>query len=404
MASVKVVLRKKMNSDGTYPLAVRVTKDRKSSYIYTGQHLKVKDWDSKEKCVRKSHPNSVWLNNYLLTKLSEANQKFLELETQRDGVSSKTVRQVLRPKTSGQTFFAQATIYLNNFKLAGKYNRFHPEQSRLGKFREFLKGDDIAFQDITVPLLNKFKAYLKGAQKMSERSIVNHMVLIRTIYNQAIDGNVVDGKYYPFGKGKISIRLPNSLKIGLTPEEVKLLESAKIEEAYLNHARNVWLFSFYFAGMRVSDVFRLSWSDFQNERLFYSMGKNDKPGSLKIPEKAIKILSQYEEGKRNPDDLIFPELKILNDLSDTYEVQRKISYAVERIDKALKKVAVIAGVEKKMTMHIARHTFGNISGEKIPIQMLQKLYRHSSVTTTIAYQANFIHKQADDALDSVVSF
>jgi len=55
-------------------------------------------------------------------------------------------------------------------------------------------------------------------------------------------------------------------------------------------------------------------------------------------------------------------------------------------------------------MHIARHSFGNISGDKIPIQMLQKLYRHSSVTTTIRYQTNFMHKDADDALDKVINF
>ena len=55
-------------------------------------------------------------------------------------------------------------------------------------------------------------------------------------------------------------------------------------------------------------------------------------------------------------------------------------------------------------MHIARHTFGNISGDKISIQMLQKLYRHTSITTTIGYQANFIHKDADEALDSVTNF
>jgi hypothetical protein len=34
----------------------------------------------------------------------------------------------------------------------------------------------------------------------------------------------------------------------------------------------------------------------------------------------------------------------------------------------------------------------------------KKLYHHSSVTTTINYQVNFIHKEADDALDSVVNF
>ena len=47
---------------------------------------------------------------------------------------------------------------------------------------------------------------------------------------------------------------------------------------------------------------------------------------------------------------------------------------------------------------------GNISGDKIPIQMLQKLYRHSSVTTTINYQANFMKKEADEALDRVINF
>ncbi|OYX26448.1 MAG: hypothetical protein B7Z06_05660, partial [Flavobacteriales bacterium 32-35-8] len=59
---------------------------------------------------------------------------------------------------------------------------------------------------------------------------------------------------------------------------------------------------------------------------------------------------------------------------------------------------------KKITMHIARHSFGNISEDLIPIKMLQKLYRHSSITTTINYQANFIHKDADEALNKVISF
>lgn len=55
-------------------------------------------------------------------------------------------------------------------------------------------------------------------------------------------------------------------------------------------------------------------------------------------------------------------------------------------------------------MHIARHTFGNLSGDKIPIQMLQKLYRHTSILTTIGYQANFINKDTDEALDAVLNY
>ncbi|QMU64718.1 MAG: hypothetical protein GKR88_10750 [Flavobacteriaceae bacterium] len=52
-------------------------------------------------------------------------------------------------------------------------------------------------------------------------------------------------------------------------------------------------------------------------------------------------------------------------------------------------------------MHIAHHTFGNISEDKIPIQVLQKLYRHTSITT-INYQSNFTHKEEDEASDSVL--
>ena len=55
-------------------------------------------------------------------------------------------------------------------------------------------------------------------------------------------------------------------------------------------------------------------------------------------------------------------------------------------------------------MHIARHTFGNIAGDKIHPLMLQKLYRDSDLKTTIKYQSNFIHKEADEALDEVVNF
>lgn len=47
---------------------------------------------------------------------------------------------------------------------------------------------------------------------------------------------------------------------------------------------------------------------------------------------------------------------------------------------------------------------GNIAGETIHPLMLQKLYRHTDLKTTINYQANFIHKKADEALENVLSF
>ena len=403
MASVKVILRNKKNKDGTSAIALQIIKDRVASLVHIGHSVEEKYWDAQSGKVKKGHPNSVRLNNLIAKKLSEANDKLIEMEVQKNDASAKAIRKGIKSKNNS-SFFAQAAVHMENLKNSGKYNRVEADKPRIKHFKEFLEVSDITFQEITVPLLTKFCAYLKGTRKVKDRTVMNYLIMIRTIYNQAIAANLADPKHYPFGKGKIVIKFPDALKVGLSADEVKKIEDLDLEAGSLpDHSRNLWLFSFYFAGMRVSDILRLRWADFQNDRLFYSMGKNSKPGSLKVPEKALTILSRYKAFKIK-DGLVFPDLNTVDDFSDPFLVQRKTSYAVKSLNKYLEDVATAAEIDKKLTMHIARHTFGNISGDKIPIQMLQKLYRHSSVTTTIGYQSNFIHKDADEALDSVVGF
>jgi site-specific recombinase XerD len=400
-SSLKVVLRKTAKADGTFPLAIRVTIDRKSSYIYLGYSIKKAEWDEAKQEVRKKHPNATRLNNFILQRKAEATNKMLEMGVQQTDVSSSAVQRQIKPK-KGASFFTQAEAFIENLRKNGKFNRVSAERPRMKHFKEFLHGNDIAFPEITVSLLGKFRAYLKGTRHVGDRTVANYFIFIRTVYNQAIVDGIVDQKHYPFGKGKTSVKIPESVKIGLNTEEVKLLETIDLSSSppYWSHARNVWLIAFYFAGMRVSDVLRLKHSDFQNGRLHYTMGKNAKTGSLKLSDKVMQIIEQYPKGSKH--DLVFPELQIVENIADGYEVQRKISNAVRRLDINLRKVAQLAGIQKPMTMHIARHTFGNLSGDKISIQQLQKLYRHTSITTTIGYQGHFIHKDADDALEAVL--
>ncbi len=401
MANVKVVLRKEVKKDGTSPLAIRITKDRKSSYLYLEYSVKEKDWDNENQRVKKSHPNSTRLNNYLITKLAEANNTSLELETVKSHVSAKAVSNKIKPKT-GETVFSQADLFLERYKEAGKYNIWNSQKSNVGRLKEFLK-HDIAFQDLTIPVLERFKAYIISKHKISERTAINHWVTVRCIFSQAIKEGACDSKYYPFGKGRLKIKFPDSKKLGLSADEVKAIEDAQLE-GEVNDARNLWLISFYFAGMRVSDVFRLKWSDFQDGRLYYTMGKNKKTDSLKVSEKVMRILMQYENIKDEKTDLVFPYIRHA-DLNDSFDTEKKIKSKINLVDRLLRtEVAPVAKIKKPLTMHIARHTFGNISGDRIPIQMLQKLYRHTDIKTTIGYQASFIHKDTDEALEAVIGF
>ena len=398
-STINVVLRKKLNPDGTYPLALRVTNNRKSTYIYLKQNLKESEWDAEAQKVRKSHPNSARLNSLIIAKKSEINDQLIALDQEKKDTSVAVVRKTIRQK-AGVGFFEQAKIYCSELEKNGKFNRKSADSPRINRFKEFIGQSEIAFVEISPSLLRQFQAYLRGERRVSERTVVNHLVVIRTIFNQAIAAGLVDLKYYPFGKGKVSIKFPDSAKIGLTAEEVKLLEDAELTEG-LHHARNLWLISFYFAGMRVSDVLRLKWSDFQNDRLYYAMGKNLKAGSLKVPEKARRILEEYS--RENAHGLVFPDLGRMPTLSNSYAVQGYIKTRVKSCNDYLKQVAEKIEISKTLTMHIARHTFAQISSDKIPVNILQRLYRHSDIKTTMGYQSNFINKHADDALDSVIN-
>lgn len=407
MATVKIVLRKKPNKDGTLPLCLRITKDRKTSFIHLGYSLKEKDWDAESQKVKRTYPNHVRMNNFILKKLSEATDNSLELEASSSSVTVKAVREKLKPNT-GLSFFCQADNFLEQLKSQGKYNQYTSDKPRIEHFKDFLGNNDIAFADITVGLLERFRSYLKKLKPysnrphLSERTIMNHFVVLRSVYAHARKNGVITKEQSPFGENGIKIKFPDSLKVGLTIEEVSQLENAELTDPAAIHARNLWLFSFYFAGIRVSDLLRIRWTDIQNDRLHYSMGKNNKGGSLKMSEKAIKILKQYEHLKEKKDDLIFPELKECN-FDNKFLTQRTIAFKTSAVDKCLRlHVAPAAGIDKKLTMHIARHSFAQNAGD-IDVRTLQHLFRHSKLETTEGYMGQFRFEKADDALDAVLS-
>ena len=402
-SKTKIVLRKKANKEGLFPLAIRITKNRSSSYIFIGHYIDQKHWDGRRNIVRKSHPNSELLNTLLSTKLAEVNKSLMELQFENNDISANRVKKELTASNIDKSFSSVSDEYLNELESNNKLTRFYADKVRVNHVIKFYKSRQLMFQEIDEGFLIRFQTYLRNNKNLSERSIANNLVVIRTLYNRAIRMGVVEQKSYPFGKGKIQIRFPETEKVGLTIKEIQRIESLENLTKMEEHTRNVWLFSFYLAGIRVGDVLKIRWSDLYDGRIHYRMNKNSKLVSLKLPHKLKPILEYYEGHKLNPNDFIFPELKI-SDIKNDRDVYAKTNTATSKFNKHLKEIANKAGLDKKLTMHIARHSFGHIAGDRIPVQMLQKLYRHTSITTTMQYQSNFISKETDRALEDVVNF
>ncbi|GFD72725.1 hypothetical protein KUL113_21450 [Tenacibaculum sp. KUL113] len=402
-SNAKIVLRKKPNSKGLYPLAIRITKNRRSTYQYVGHYIDLEDWDEKNIRVRKSNPNADSLNKLLSKELSNANKALIDLQSEYKDASANQIKKEIYASGNSSTFFELAQEHLDELEIGKKLNRLSTDSALISYIIKFNKSKQLAFQEIDERFLKKLMLYLKSNHGLSETSVMNVLVLIRLLFNRAIKLKIVSRELYPFGGDKIKIKFPETSKVGLNIIEVRAIEALENLTLSEVHTRNVWLFSFNFAGMRVTDVLLTKWSDIYDKRLHYRMNKNSKLLSLKIPDKVFKILDYYRKDKRYATDFVFPELKKAN-LDNAKDVYNKRKTANKKFNDNLKSIAKKAKIDKKITMHIARHTFGNIAGDTIHPLMLQKLYRHSDLKTTLNYQANFIHKEADDALSSVVNF
>ncbi|WP_350292583.1 site-specific integrase [uncultured Croceitalea sp.] len=401
--STRIVLRKKPNKQGKYPLVIRISKNRKVSYIYLGKYIDEKYWSENNGQLKKSCPNYAHLKNFLDTKLAEIGKTILSIQTNKEVVSARELKNQVVSRIQKKDFFQISDDYLNNLEEKNKLNQLSSDKARISNIRRFHSSTSLPLNEITVNYLKQLISFLKTNRKISERSIVNHLVVIRTIFNIAIKESIVDGRLYPFGSKGIKIRFPEVEKIGLNSHEVKNIENLSKLSPEEDHARNLWLFSFYFAGIRASDVLKLKWKDIYDGRLHYRMNKNSKVLSIIIPNKALSILKKYKTPEIREDDFIFPELQLANK-KDAKDIWKKSKYGIKKTNRYLKLVAEKAKIQKHLTMHIARHSFGNIASDKISIQMLQKLYRHSSITTTMMYQSSFINKETDAALKSVVEF
>lgn len=395
---VAITLRKAPNKAGLFPLTIRITINRYPTYRQFGKYIELKDWDEKNKEVKSSHPDSEDLNEFMLEELLKAKKEF-----KTDGYSSP-----VKPKKKvrkSNNYFDSAERFLDALRAKEDWDRLTSEQGYVNYLKKYYKHKVLPFENMDASFLKKFKYHLKNKLNLKETSALNVLVQIRTIFNGAIANGLAKEEDYPFGKGKnkIKIKFPETSKIGWTKEEIVALTSLTDLTEGEQHALNIWIYAFSFAGMRISDVLNERWNHYNNGRLYYNMGKNNKLVSLKVPDRVPGILKQYEHDKKSNNDFIFPEMKKAN-FDDKKDVLAKKKTATKKINRYLKKLAARAGIEKKLTTHIARHSFGLIAGEKIHPKKLQKLYRHKDLNTTLNYQANFIHSEVDEALDSVINF
>ena len=397
MSTVKIVLKKeKINKIGEAPLYIRIIKDRKAKFVSLGVRILPKDWNESQSRVKKSHPNSQRLNNFIAHKVAEAEGVALEMETNSKYVSPKSIKQNIMG-TSPDSFIKYFERYIENLKKNGKTGTHDKAKAVYSKLCTYLDNKDLAFDEVTVTFLKNYDTYLSDKLGNSINTIHSNIKIFRKLINDAISEDLFPPEKNPFLKYKL--KTEKTVKEFLTEEEIKRIENLEIEKNLMrNHHRNIYVFATYAGGLRISDILQLKWSDYDGERILITTQKTNNTVSIKLPIKAKEIIEEYREDDSNKEYYIFPFLR--NDIEySNAALFKAISSHTAYTNTDLKKIAKMADIDKKIHFHTSRHTFATRALKKgMRIEYVSKLLGHSSIKTTQVY-AKIVNKDLDDAMD-----
>lgn len=358
--------KKKLNKKGMALIQVEAYLNRRKMYFTTKVYLKPDQWDVKRRMV-KNHPNADALNRMLYEYISVIEQKELGLWQQGKSISLDVLKDSMeKPADNGNSFLTFFKEEVSNSSLKESTRRNH--LSTLELLQEYKK--EVAFADLTFEFVSSFDSYLQS-KGYHLNTIAKHMKHVKRYVNVAINKEYMDIQKYAFRKYKIKSVEGNHTH--LSPEELNKMESLHLEGRFvkLQKSKDAFLFCCY-AGLRYSDFINLTSANIvelhQETWLIYRSVKTGievrLPLYLLFEGKAIRFLEHYK-----------------SDLNSFFKLKDN-----SNVNKDLNALAKLAGIDKRISFHTARHTNATLliySGANITT--VQKLLGHKSVKTTQVY-------------------
>lgn len=176
----------------------------------------------------------------------------------------------------------------------------------------------------------------------------------------------------------------------LTVDEIDKVRLASASEGNtLWHVRNYFLFSLYCAGIRFRDVCQLKVENVAGGRLFYRMSKTGNPKNIDIPPVAAEILRHYVNDDSDREARVFPILDGYN-ISTPEKFDRAVQSRNAIVNKNLKKLAELAGINPRVSFHMSRHSFADLALKSgWGIKKIQAALGHANVRVTENYLKDF---------------
>ncbi|MCX6240375.1 MAG: site-specific integrase [Bacteroidetes bacterium] len=375
MASIKIFLReeapRKNGSIGVY-LRVRVERKKKDYSLGVSILEPKKYWDSANNRMKTCSWQDVdKINRNISAGEKKANDIIFDYQwgDKKDKpFSIKEFDNEFRknqPISKSFYAFAENEIEILKHKNASS-ETIRSYNSYISKLKRFAQ--ELSFTDITRDFISRYHANMVSNGNQVN-TVHKSLSFVRTMLKRAQREGIIQENpfiYYPLQKKAGNRQFLNIDELN----RIEKLYASGTMKGYQSNACKSFLFSCY-TGLRYQDVRNLRFENVKKEvhegkdMLFIriTMHKTKDPVSIPLIDKAVRMIG---EG--------FPAQKVFRVPSN------------QVINRYLKEISELAGIDKKVSFHVSRHTFATISIIfEIPLEVVSKLLGHNSLKTTMIY-------------------
>jgi len=261
-----------------------------------------------------------------------------------------------------------------SLKTVENYNRY------LLRFFTFA---DIKYpKDITDSIVRKFRLWLNrqefgDGKTLKKRTQNYYLIALRSFLKYLAHREISSLAPERIELAKVSER---NLDLISSEELVRLLSAP--DGGDLKNLRDKAIIELLFStGLRVSELCSLSRNLDLSKDEFSVRGKGDKVRVVFLSPEAKQAVKTYLDKRVDMEDAMF--VRVGKTLTDGDESLRLTSRSIERI---IKHYAIKAGISKKVTPHIIRHSFAtDLLYNGADIRSVQALLGHANINTTQIY-------------------
>ena len=361
MATFVIILQKHQErKDGTFPVSIRVTNNRKSAYIKTGIYV------DRSQITKKYELKDPDVMAVLAKRIKEYREKILNIEQNAD------VHHIVKYLMEGSDIvdFFKYGYELAKTKRSGEKNY----ATSLNRFSQFMGVDSLPFSMLEKKNLTDFEKHLISTGLKRAPSL--YLSSLKHIFDEAkkqYKGLITNDPFEDYTLPEQNIAEKRALPIDLIRRIIKYTPSADGRDPRLRKdilAKDVFLLSFYLIGMNSADLYHCPPA--KDGRFTYNRQKTkDRRSdrammSVKIEPEVEYLIEKYadRDGKR-----AFCFYKMYAD-AGTFN---------STLNKGLKIIGKNDDVKiDNLEFYAARHSWANIAKNrcKIPLPIVHEALNH----------------------------